>query len=409
VISREQAERMKTELLELLAEDAHNAERLASRLDALTRERGVDAHAALLMVLCRLRFPEDEAREHWEAIVRHRDALSRALQRNVAIRVALLDYFVHVNRRLVQPTLIGLEMLESIERTAGIDPTTGLANERTFRATVQTELRRVRRFKGAVSVVLFDLDDFDRVNRAAGELVGDRILNELGILLKNKSRDIDLAARPAEDEFALVLPETPRNGALMVAERYRLEVERYFLRREVGGGVLGITVSGGIATFPADADAPEDLLSRAAEALYRAKADGRNRVVAWTPERRRFLRFDLEPGRFEVEVLGGPTEGGGDVVNVSRDGIVFRSPEPLHVGERIEIRLLESSAARGVPGLRVRGRVVRLEALPSDDRDAGAGERYEVGVTLDADAAAGDGLIDFLERAHADLRRSESG
>lgn len=412
MITREQSERMRAELLRLLGEDAHNAERLGSRLDALTRERGVDAHAALLMVLCRLPFPEDDARAHWERIVRHRNELSGALNRDVGLRVALLDYFVNLNVRVVQPTLIDLEMLEAIERSTGVDPVTGLANEKAFRSAVQSELRRARRYRGRVTVVLFDLDDFERVNRAAGTLVGDRILRELAILLKNKSRDIDLTARPGGDEFALLLPETDRNGALLVAERFRVEVERYFRRREIAGGEFPITVSGGLAAYPADARSPQDLIARSAQALYRAKASGKNCLQVWSPERRDYLRFDLEPGRFEVEVLAADQTASGDLRNVSRKGIVFGAPEPLHVGERIEIRMQDPSRDPTVPALRVRGRVVRLEELPPADDEAGSDgardDRFEVGVALDEDlGAGGEGLLDFLERAHADRDRSE--
>lgn len=411
MIRREDAERLREELLGLLVEDAHNAARLEARLDALTRERGVDAHAALLMTLCRQAFPEDEARRHWEAITRHRAELSGALDRDVGLRVALLDYFVHVNRQLVQPTLIDVEMLEVVERSSGVDPVTGLANERAFRSEVQAEMRRARRYRGELAVALFDLDEFRRVEQAAGIRVGDRVLRELGILLKNCSRDVDTAARPGSDEFALVLPETGRNGALLVAERFRLEVVAYFRRREIAGVHLPVAVSGGVASYPGDADRPEGLLAAAAQALYRAKAEGKNACQVWSPERRRFLRFDLEPGRFEVEVLS-PAGAGGDVVNVSRNGIVFGSPEPLHVGERIELRLQDPAHDSGRPALRARGTVVRLEAMPEpgpgdDDEEASAEasrDRFEVGVALEDDLFdGGDTLLDFLERAHADL------
>lgn len=407
MITRDDVRRLKDRLLQVLEEDAHNADRLLSRLDAVTRESGVGAHAALLLILSRQPFEEQEARRHWEAIVDHRARLSKALGRDVGIRVALLDYFVHVNRRLLNPTLIDLEMLDVAERTAAFDPVTGLQTERAFRAAVQNELRRARRYGGSVSVVLFDLDDFEKVNRAAGHLIGDRILRETGILLKNKSRDIDLTARPGEDELALVLPETDRNGALLVAERFRVEVERHFSSREVAGHPAALTVSGGVAAYPEDAHTPEILVERAARALYRAKAGGKNAIHVFHPERRQFLRFELEPGRFEVEVLA-PRDGGrGPIRDLSRHGIVFTCPEPLEVGEVIEIRLQESARGGDPRSLRARGRVVRLEELPDEvaveTEDGGAmlPDRYEVGVALDA--AGPDGsvdLLDFLEQAH---------
>jgi hypothetical protein len=232
------------------------------------------------------------------------------------------------------------------------------------------------------------------------------VLKEIAILLNNKIRDIDVAGRPGEDEVALVLPQTDRNGALLVAERFRLEVERFFMRREAGGAPVGLTISGGVAAYPGDANSPEELLERAAQALYRAKASGKNIILVYNPERRRFLRFDLEPGRFEVEVLGSADMPAGEARNLSRNGIVFSSPERLHVGEEIEIRLQDQTPDGGPKPLRVRGRVVRLEELPEEDLPEPGQDRFEIGVAFDADSlAAGDDLLDFLERSRIGSKR----
>ncbi|MBZ5640271.1 MAG: GGDEF domain-containing protein [Acidobacteriia bacterium] len=409
MITHEESGRLRGELLSVLAEDAHNAERLLARLDTLSRESGISAHAALLLILTHLAFEDTQARGHWESILAHRETMASAMGRDPGLRVALLDYFVNINRRLVQPVLIDLEMFEARPRAASVDSLTGLATDRAFRGALQNELRRAKRYGLSVPIALFDLDDFSRVNREFGELVGDRLLREVGILLHNKVRDIDLAARPGEDEMALILPETDRNGALLVAERFRWEVESHFSRREAGGRPVGLTLSAGIACYPDDAAAPEALLARAAQALYRAKAEGKNSVQAYQPERRRFLRFDLDPDRVEVEVLS-PRDFGAVPRNLCRRGIVFGSPEPLEVGEEIEIRLAAGREDAGAEPVRMRGRVVRLEEIPEAvaeavdvepaDRPA---ERFEIGVALDADWVGGEeDLLAFLEKAQAD-------
>jgi diguanylate cyclase (GGDEF)-like protein len=393
VITREQAERLREQLLEVLAEDASNADRLVARLDSITRETGVEAHSALLLILTQLFYSEEEARGHWEAILAHRHDLSLRLGRDVGVRVAVVDHFMNVNRRLVNPTLIDIELFDTVRRAAGRDPLTGLAEQASFHAAVQNELRRAKRYGQPVAVALFDLDDFYDTNQELGKLVCDRLLRETALLLANKIRDIDLAGRPGEDELALVLPETDRNGALLVAERFRREVEQYFGRREASHGPVGLTVSGGVACYPDDATTAEDLLARAAQALYRAKVAGKNTVQLYHPERRRFLRFDLAPERFEVEVLT-PRPAGGPALNLSRSGVVFTCPEALLVGEELEIRVLEAQAPG--PAVRMRGRVVRLEELPEHE----AGDRYEVGMAFDLDWAEGeDELLRFLERA----------
>jgi diguanylate cyclase (GGDEF)-like protein len=406
MITREEAERVRGDLLRALEEDAHNTERLLARLDSIASEGGVEAHAALLLILTRLTFDNTEARTHWDRILAHREAMASALGRVVGVRVAIFDYFVNANRRMIHPNLLELEMFPTGERATDVDPLSGLSNDRAFRAAVQSETRRARRYGQHVSVVLFDLDDFGELNHRVGVVVGDRILREAAILLGNTIRDIDIAARPGEDELAAVLPETDRVGALLVAERFRREVEAHFSRRDVQGQPVNLTVSGGICCYPEDASAPEILLQDAAQALYRAKATGKNVIAVFQPERRRFLRFDLAPGRFEIEILAPTDVRCTRPRNLSRSGIVFASPERLEVGEAIELRLVEP--AQGSP-VEVRGQVVRLEEIPplegEGDARVGAADRYEVGVAFDAEESqAGRGLMRFLEQARSGKR-----
>jgi diguanylate cyclase (GGDEF)-like protein len=405
MITRADAELLRERLLAVLEEDAHNADRLLARLESLTGESGISAHAALLLILTRLGFEEEQARQHWEAILVHRERMSRSLGRDPGVRTALLDYFVNVNRRLKEPTLIDLELVPP----AGLgeeDAATGLASDRRLRAALASEIRRSRRYGLRAAVVVVDADHFGEINRRCGELVGDRLLRELATLARANVRDIDLAARSGEDELVLLLPETDRNGALLVAERFRRRTEAHFFGRECGAAKVGMTISAGIASFPDDATTPETLLERAAQALYHAKAAGRNTVHLFHPDRRRYLRFDLEPERFEIEVLGSGPRDPGRARDLSRNGILFRSPEPLEIGEEIELRIAGVSPEAG-RSLRLRGRVVRLEELPPDPEAPASGEegtadgdRYEVGVALDLQWAEGtEDLIAFLERA----------
>lgn len=402
MINAAEADRLREQLMAVLSEDAHNTQRLLARLDTLTRESGVEAHAALLLILTHLAFEENDARTHWTRILEHRDQMTRSLGRDAGVRVAALDYFMNVNRRLVKPTLIELEMLEADVGDGSVDALTGLLGERAFRNAVQTELRRAKRYRQSTSVLLFDLDDFVGINASFGSLIGDRVLRETAILLANNSRDIDRSARPGEDELALLLPETDRNGALLVAERFRGELERYFAQRQSGDRPVNLTVSGGLACYPDDATAPEELLERAASALYSAKAEGKNCVRAYSPERRRFLRFDLAPGRFEVEVLEPAGSTRLQPKNVSKNGLLFTGADPLMVGEKIEIRLVDPGQEAGRDYVRIRGWVVRLEELPEPARveaEGVADDRYEIGIALDEDPSSGTAdLGGFLAR-----------
>jgi diguanylate cyclase (GGDEF)-like protein len=402
--SRPDGERVRQQLLALLSEDALNGRRLTERLDALLRDGGGTAHATLLLILTRSSFGEEEARRHWEAIVAHQAEMRSILGRDVALRVALLDYFINRNRAEVRPTRIELQLRAEEEGPSPSDPLTGLPGDRAFRATLLSEIRRARRYGQKVAVVLFDFDGFARVNTAVGESVGDRLLRDAAILLHNKVRDIDLAARTIEDELAVVLPETDRSGALLVAERFRSEVEAYFASRDVAGARVALTLSGGIACYPEDGGTADEILERAACALYQAKAGGKNAVRTYHPEWRRYLRVELEPGRFEVEVLAPREVVAGPVLDVGGSGIVFGSFEPIFVGEEIEIRLVDADAGPGRHSPKLRGRVVRLEELPpAEDHDASGvalRDRYEIGVALDSGSgSAGQDLIEFLEQS----------
>jgi diguanylate cyclase (GGDEF)-like protein len=396
VIGREEAARLRDQLVNALREDASNTERLLRRLDDLTWESGVSAHAALLLILTRLAFDELEARRHWEGIVRHREALVASIGRDVGLRVAVLDYFVNFNRRLVHPTLIDLELLDETGKASGVDPLTGLGDERAFRGAVQAELRRAKRYAQAASVVILDLDDFRAVRERVGDLVAERLLREAAIVVSNHIRDIDLAARPGDDEFALLLPQTDRPGALLVAERCRASVESHFARRESAGRPAGLRVSAGVATYPVDARLPDELLARAAQALYEAKASGKNAVRAHTADRRRFDRFDLPPDHCEVEVLAPRESPPWPAANLAAGGVLLESPEPLEVGETVALRLLGGRA--GI--LRMEGRVVRLEQIAAPT-GAAAGEaaRFEIGIAfLAAEGDAERAILAFLDR-----------
>lgn len=157
------------------------------------------------------------------------------------------------------------------------DGTTGLFVSHYFRRRVTEELKRSRRYGFPVSVTMFDLDYFKQVNDTFGHLTGDQVLREMGHLLRRSSRrDIDVVARYGGEEFVLLLPETPQDGAVVVAERIRRSVEDFTFC----GGRIQLTASGGVATFPDDAMSYEELVERADIQLYRAKRAGRNRVYA---------------------------------------------------------------------------------------------------------------------------------
>jgi two-component system cell cycle response regulator len=167
-----------------------------------------------------------------------------------------------------------------LEVMANTDPLTAVLNRRALTERLASELERVKRYDATVSVLLIDIDHFKRVNDNYGHLVGDDVLMDVGALLQSAVRSVDVVARYGGEEFVIALPETGLAGATAFAERIRELVEAHTFAH-AGGSDLRLTASIGVASFPSPGlETVEDLLAKADQALYRAKAEGRNRVRA---------------------------------------------------------------------------------------------------------------------------------
>jgi two-component system cell cycle response regulator len=156
------------------------------------------------------------------------------------------------------------------------DELTGLLNRRGFHELFETELERSRRSGRPLSLIVGDLDLFKALNDHFGHAAGDRALERLSLILGTAKRRIDTAARIGGEEFAVVLPDSDHHAAYILAERMRREVRETFMYEP-----YELTISLGVATFPMHGTDTEALVSQADEALYAAKALGRDRSVVW--------------------------------------------------------------------------------------------------------------------------------
>jgi two-component system cell cycle response regulator len=167
------------------------------------------------------------------------------------------------------------------EVLAHTDPLTQTDNRRALMVRLTSELERARRYALHLSVLMVDLDKFKVINDSYGHVVGDEVLRGVSRVLQHEARAVDVVARFGGEEFVVVLPETGEEGAVALAERIRARVEE---TPPVTGGEYGwlrVTVSIGVATVPSPrVNSPEELIAVADEALYRAKAQGRNRVCS---------------------------------------------------------------------------------------------------------------------------------
>lgn len=166
---------------------------------------------------------------------------------------------------------------ERIAQEALTDPLTGLWNRRHMGETLDREVSRALRFRHEISLIILDVDDFKRINDRLGHLQGDIVLETVADLVKDATRDIDVAARYGGDELALILVETGSEGATIVAERLRERVRDTEVPLR-DGGTMGVTISVGVATVPDSADDLESLVDSADRALLRAKRSGKNQI-----------------------------------------------------------------------------------------------------------------------------------
>jgi diguanylate cyclase (GGDEF)-like protein len=180
------------------------------------------------------------------------------------------------------------EQKATIELQATVDGLTGLYNHRFFWERLRDEVARARRYGHPLSLLMLDLDDFKDVNDRWGHPAGDELLRAVGQALQTQLRQgVDCAARYGGEEFAVILPSTESelesgdlNGAVTTAERIRRAVAAARVPLVVSGW-HGITVSIGVATLPVHAADAEDLVSKADQALYRAKSRGKDTVVVF--------------------------------------------------------------------------------------------------------------------------------
>jgi two-component system cell cycle response regulator len=175
-------------------------------------------------------------------------------------------------------SLSNARAVRQLEELATTDGLTGCLNKRAFLDQLSQKLMAAQRFGRKLSLIVTDLDHFKTVNDTYGHATGDRVLRELGNVLKRMKRETDLVARFGGEEFCVLCEETDARGAKLLADRVREELARTELQTELGA--LKVTASLGVATFPDHAKSADELFSQGDKALYAAKKQGRNRVCS---------------------------------------------------------------------------------------------------------------------------------
>jgi diguanylate cyclase (GGDEF)-like protein len=163
------------------------------------------------------------------------------------------------------------------------DYLTDLWNHGYFQYMLQTELEKAKATQTPLSLIMLDIDDFKIYNDILGHQAGDTILKELSVALKEQSRKMDYVCRYGGEEFTIVLPQTEKKEAFLIAERLRMDIAKHkFIREEILPNKK-LTVSLGLACFPEDGRSPSELISSCDKALYQAKHKGKNNTSCYEP------------------------------------------------------------------------------------------------------------------------------
>jgi len=173
-----------------------------------------------------------------------------------------------------------IEQKQMLEEMAGIDGLTGINNRRSFDTIYQKEWQKILRYKDPLSLIMIDVDFFKNYNDFYGHGAGDAVLKEIAKAIKNQlNRPEDMVARYGGEEFVVVLPRTEKNGAMQKAEKIRKAVESLAITHEKSDCAHVVTISLGGVTHEKEDGNPEAFLKQSDEMLYKAKSEGRNRVI----------------------------------------------------------------------------------------------------------------------------------
>jgi len=379
---------VKESVIGCFSDFAGENDKIITELNKIVEKHGEETYSRIIHVLAHLFVEPEKAKNCWDKIIVHREMLSRCLKRDVTFQTAICDYFCSIEISLKNPKVVEISVFEEKEKASRFDNLTGLFNRNQFEDSISQELTRSKRHHQELSLLFFDLDNFKSVNDTYGHLAGDLVLKNVSRILLAEIRAEDIAIRYGGEELLIILPQTGKINALLLGDRIRekiMETPCIYQDKQIN-----ITVSGGLASFPADGEDFNELVEHADRGLYKAKSDGKNNIAIYSKNHRRFVRFDFVS---EIQVQTTSDWVPPDIIlastrNLSETGLLFESEIAFNIGDMIQMHI---QFKKNNSYTQITGTVVRIEIYQAN--------RYDIGVSfIKIDPAAQNELSSYVNR-----------
>ena len=187
---------------------------------------------------------------------------------------------------LISPLVVSqiekIQLSEQVENLSNLDSLTGLSNHRYFQEHLSQEIDRAQRYRRPLGLIMLDIDDFQEYNENHGYAMGDRVLVQMADILKNNLRKVDIASRYAGEEFVIIIPDTRKKQAAIVAEKLRDKVASavFVEKRDSSLGMVRLTVSVGVSEYDVRSN-KDEFIRQVKQAIQEAKEKGKNRVCIY--------------------------------------------------------------------------------------------------------------------------------
>ncbi len=359
---------IRNNILKFLSRYADDDKKLIRAFDKLIKKEGGQVCSVILHVLTHLDLDAERAETYWREIISHHEKMANALGREVNLRTAICDYFCSVRKSLKSPVVVEIKVFEEKLKSLQYDMLTGLYTRSSFDEALVKEVARAERYEVDLSLLFFDIDNFKKINDTYGHIAGDYVLKSVSQIIIKAIRTSDIAARYGGEEIVIILPTTGKVDALALGERIRNKVQKVKLEHD--GKKINVTMSGGVASYPIDANQSTDLIEFADKALYMAKGSGKNKICTYSEDKRRYLRINFNR-QIQVRPLGFSDKlesMEAFTKDLCEAGLLFESESKMDIGTKVQLHIpVVSSVIQSL----ILGTVVRVEAYNSHQYDIG--------------------------------------